>query len=593
MSLQEAVEKCKPEYPDFPNCNIDKRIKSPNLDATSGVRGANVVRSYINTVNYRIKCFIEGKAGAVKDRDIKVLSKNDPQVVSLARILESSDINLYLTSARDAVASGKVASLIMCGGMATGVTKYRVLEGGKACVPSGLSYRGEELSFAELALLAAENGSVSEVIFNASELTKEAIKSHLVSSSLVTPDSQPEIIADHLLLSKVTKTGTAVAEEFISMENVEEVAYGTAGHGNILVELFHQGILDNWVANGIEWLSFSNVDNGVFQLDQAVLGLAITQKSPFIAMGLDREEQDKKGGHFCKKLFGKIWRITTRESAQKPSGESNFEDHTVHSIFNSGSGIVHLPSLIAMLRKYDGLPPIEVMSNEKPTDPTKPISEDNPPSYLLETAMIHLMALVNDFVEAKEVMRRKILDPLESFLGIKNPLKMTDNLATSLVKFNLRKCLVANTGNVGIAGYDEMLGPIRVVIMPREATFAPWKTTEGLLKYWSGVYEISDRLQVVIKNSVPVVELDKTLYKGVEQVEDKIGRNTLNLSNATKFKLSGDVIFEQNRENELIIEGEVIINNTNDQYPLIIPKTITMIKSGNYNSIQEILDQNQ
>ena len=117
-------------------------------------------------------------------------------------------------------------------------------------------------------------------------------------------------------------------------------------------------------------------------LDPVLLGHMESEGFDFVIEAADRTPADRKGGHLCRLLDG---RLALRESAQCPPGdESAFQDVQRHRYFNTNNVWVRLSTLQILLDAHGGFLPLPTIVNRKRLDPRDPSS---PAVLQLETAM--------------------------------------------------------------------------------------------------------------------------------------------------------------------------------------------------------------
>ena len=155
------------------------------------------------------------------------------------------------------------------------------------------------------------------------------------------------------------------------------------GHGDIYAALSGSGMLDQLIADGIEYLFVSNSDNLGATLDLDLLAYFAREKLPFCMECAERTAADKKGGHLCRRAADGT--LLLRESAQcSKADEGAFQDISKHKFFNTNNLWVHLPALKAKLVELGGALPLPLIKNDKTVDPR---DKKSTPVLQLETAM--------------------------------------------------------------------------------------------------------------------------------------------------------------------------------------------------------------
>jgi UTP--glucose-1-phosphate uridylyltransferase len=177
---------------------------------------------------------------------------------------------------------------------------------------------------------------------------------------------------------KILEDGLAPAEH----DEQSDLGWCPPGHGDLYTAIKGSGVLDQLIARGIEYAFVANADNLGASLDPSILGYMVVKDLEFMLEAADRTAADRKGGHLCRLLDG---RLALRESAQCPPEETDaFQDVGRHRFFNTNNLWVHLPSLDRLLDVNNGFLPLPTVVNRKTLDPRDPTS---PRVFQLETAM--------------------------------------------------------------------------------------------------------------------------------------------------------------------------------------------------------------
>ncbi len=180
------------------------------------------------------------------------------------------------------------------------------------------------------------------------------------------------------MVPKVLEDGLTPAEN----DEQPELGWCPPGHGDLFTAIKGSGLLDQMIERGIEYAFVSNADNLGAALDPSLLGYMVEEGLDFMLEAADRTPADRKGGHLCHLLDG---RLALRESAQCPPEETDaFQDVGRHHYFNTNNLWVHLPTLNRLLEEHGGFLPLPTVVNRKTLDPRDPTS---PRVFQLETVM--------------------------------------------------------------------------------------------------------------------------------------------------------------------------------------------------------------
>lgn len=174
---------------------------------------------------------------------------------------------------RDALRAGKVAVLVLNGGMAT-----RFGGGAKGVVPVVEGHPRTSflaVKLAEVRHAANEvGGSIPVAVMN-SFATEAATREHLVAIDWAGLRASDRYTFDQSIMPRVLPDGTPLAELAIADELDDSTLFAAPGHGDTLGRLRSSGTLAALRDRGVEHILLSNVDNVGATLDPMVLGAHI------------------------------------------------------------------------------------------------------------------------------------------------------------------------------------------------------------------------------------------------------------------------------------------------------------------------------
>jgi len=174
------------------------------------------------------------------------------------------------------------------------------------------------------------------------------------------------------------------------------------GHGDIFTALRTSGLLDQLLAEGVQYAFIANADNLGATLDPALLGYFADQGAPFMMEVAQKTPSDIKGGHLARLKNG---RLVLRESAQCPKEELDaFRDIRRYRYFNTNNIWIRLDALQALIQRR-GVLALPMIINPKTLDPRDP---DSPPVYQIESAMGAAISLFDNAV-AVQVPRSRFM----------------------------------------------------------------------------------------------------------------------------------------------------------------------------------------
>lgn len=155
------------------------------------------------------------------------------------------------------------------------------------------------------------------------------------------------------------------------------------GHGDVFTALGGSGILDELIAAGFRFGFVSNGDNLGATPDGRLAGWFAESGAPFAAEVCRRTENDRKGGHFARRVSD--GQLILRESAMVDPAEMDaFTDLHRHPYFNTNNLWLDLEAVRDVLRERDGVLGLPLIRNAKIVDPADP---ESTPVIQIETAM--------------------------------------------------------------------------------------------------------------------------------------------------------------------------------------------------------------
>ena len=144
---------------------------------------------------------------------------------------------------------------------------------------------------------------------------------------------------------KFFRQGRMPAVDFdgrILMESKWKIAMSPDGHGGALRALDRSGALAEMISNGIDLLSYFQVDNPHVQVaDPYFLGFHIQSGSEMSSKMLPKAYEDEKLGHFC--LNGD--RLEVIEYSDMPGELTSMRDENGKLLFIAGSVAIHIVSV--------------------------------------------------------------------------------------------------------------------------------------------------------------------------------------------------------------------------------------------------------
>jgi len=321
-----------------------------------------------------------GEQGFLREKDIQ----------ELGSLPDSENFDAYLEAGRSATA--KTAVIKLNGGLGTSMG----LDRAKALLPVRDSLSFLDLIARQVLALRKQIGTDIPLLLMNSYRTARDSDDVLAG--------YPELAMSDLPLGFLQNKVPKVLEEGLQpAESGEkpELGWCPPGHGDLYTAIKGSGLLDRMLERGMEYAFVSNADNLGASLDPSLLGYMVAEGLDFMLEVADRTAADRKGGHLCRLLDG---RLALRELAQCPPEEADsFQDLSRHRCFNTNNLWVHLPTLNGLLEEHGGFLPLPTVVNRKTLDPRDPRS---PPVFQLETVMGTAISLFPNAAAVRVPRRR-------------------------------------------------------------------------------------------------------------------------------------------------------------------------------------------
>ena len=355
--------------------------KTPSIQMfVDRMREANVSASAIASFRLHHQRLSGGEQGFLPESDI----------LPIGSLPDSETFDEYLETGRSAMASA--AMIKLNGGLGTSMG----LDRAKTLLP----VRGD-LTFLDL---------IARQVLSLRNQVGTEIPLVLMNSYRTSRDSDrvlagyPELQIAGLPLAFLQNKVPKVLEDGLTPAGHgerPELGWCPPGHGDLFTAIKGSGLLDQLIERGIEYAFVSNADNLGAALDPSILGYMVANGVDFMLEAADRTPADRKGGHLCQLLDG---RLALRESAQcLPEEEDAFQDIGRHQYFNTNNLWVRLPTLNLLLEEHGGFLPLPTVVNRKNLDPRDPAS---PRVIQLETVMGTAISLFANAAAVRVPRRR-------------------------------------------------------------------------------------------------------------------------------------------------------------------------------------------
>ena len=332
----------------------DPGTKDFQPDFASKMKKENLDDIVIETFSYFHNMALSGETGLIYDRDIEPVDLNEIQEIGNLDVYQEQGENAFKNAVR----------IVLNGGLGTSMG----LTG-----PKSLLTVKDGQSFLQVLMNQAENSQVNLLFMNSFSTHQDTLAALKKINSPLKPKS--------FLQNKFPKV---LQENFApaSWPSNPGLEWNPPGHGDVYTALYTSGMLQELLAEDIQYAFISNSDNLGARMDASLLGYFAKRKIPFMMEVAVKTPSDVKGGHLAK--LKKDNRFILREAAQCPESEiAAFQKIDPYRYFNTNSIWINLHALNDIFRKTNKIL-LPLILNSKTLDPRDP---NSPPVYQFETAM--------------------------------------------------------------------------------------------------------------------------------------------------------------------------------------------------------------
>ncbi|MEM6992909.1 MAG: UTP--glucose-1-phosphate uridylyltransferase [Myxococcota bacterium] len=239
----------------------------------------------------------------------------------------------------DALRAGKVAILILNGGMAT-----RFGGGAKGVVPildgrPNVSFLAVKL--AQIKVLADQLGASIPVVLMHSFATAGPSREHLTAIDWSGIPAADRFEFEQSIMPRVLADGTPLAELSGTSELADTSLFSAPGHGDTHGRLRGSGVLASLRERGVEHILVSNVDNLGASLDPVVLGAHLESVDAGAGLSVEvvRREAGDAGG--CVALLPDSQRPAIIEGFRLPEGTdvSDYPHFNTNTLWFSAASV--------------------------------------------------------------------------------------------------------------------------------------------------------------------------------------------------------------------------------------------------------------
>lgn len=337
-------------------------------DFVSKMKKENLADIVIDTFCHYHNQALTGETGLIHDNDIKP--------VELDEIQELGNLDIYQEQGERA--DKNAVRIVLNGGLGTSMG----LTG-----PKSLLNVKDGQSFLSLIMNQAENSHVNLLFMNSFSTHDDTLAELDKINSPLKPKS-----------FRQNKYPKVLQENFApaSWPPNPKLEWNPPGHGDVYTALYTSGMLQQLLAENIQYAFISNSDNLGARMDASLLGYFAKKEIPFMMEVAEKTPSDVKGGHLA--TLRNNGRFVLREAAQCPKEEVvAFQKIGHYRYFNTNSIWINLNSLNQIFKKNNKVL-LPLILNSKTLDPR---DENSPPVYQFETAMGAAISLFDNAAAVK------------------------------------------------------------------------------------------------------------------------------------------------------------------------------------------------
>ncbi|MDR1969948.1 MAG: UTP--glucose-1-phosphate uridylyltransferase [Candidatus Nomurabacteria bacterium] len=410
------------------------------------IEGINQIAIDVFTKNY--KTLESGKSSFIDENDIEPLEN----------VTKMSEIKVTDEECREALK--KTAVIKLNGGLGTSMGLNKV----KTAIEVRNGENFLDIIVKQIFHARKNSDATLPLIFMNSFRTRDDTLNYI-------KQKYPEIIVDDLPLDFIQNMEPRLRADDLTpvawLEN-SSLEWCPPGHGDLYPALYGNGLLDQLLKKGYEYLFVSNGDNLGATLDAKLACHFAKTQAPFMMEVCRRTVQDKKGGHLAVRKSDK--RTILRELAQTTEADAPaFQDIKRHHYFNTNTIWLNLPALQKILKKNGGVLGLPLIQNQKTIDPAKP---DSPEIIQMESAMGAAIEIFESAI-AIEVPRVRFM-PVKTtndLLMLRSDLfKIDKNYSIKAQVENLPKINLDNQFYKLIADFDKRFAVVPSLIKVQSLT---------------------------------------------------------------------------------------------------------------------------
>ena len=250
----------------------------------------------------------------------------------------------------------------------------------------------------------------------------------------------------------------------------DEIALSANGHGGSLRALDRSGALDLMEREGIDVISYFQVDNPlVHVIDAAFIGFHIQADSEMSSRALPKAYPSEKVGHFCLDAHGRLMVV---EYSDLPTAMQEERDENGNLRFVAGSIAIHLldREFVRRMASGEGKLPFHRADKKIPTVDAQgnAIKPDKPNGIKFELFVFDALPFAQNPVVI-ETSREDEFSPVKNAEGTDSPQTCRDDQVRQFTRWAKAAGAAIETDDTGLPSFSFEVAPL---FATDEASFA-------------------------------------------------------------------------------------------------------------------------
>jgi len=247
----------------------------------------------------------------------------------------------------------------------------------------------------------------------------------------------------------------------ILLQGKDTIAMSPDGHGGSLRALVRSGAIDEMKGNGIEAISYFQVDNPLIHIiDPVFIGFHLSEGSEMSSKMIPKAYAGEKVGHFCRRK-GKTLVV---EYSDMPEAMQEERDDAGELRFLAGSIAIHVLSVEFVQRAGAGeelrLPFHRADKKIKTVDNTgNPVSPDSPNGVKFEMFVFDALPEAANPVII-ETMREDEFSPVKNAEGLDSPRTCKDDQLRQWARWLQAAGVEMSTDETGLPPFSFEISPL-------------------------------------------------------------------------------------------------------------------------------------